>query len=82
MSSIRFVDYVIKAPVLATNEDYDKLVVDINPDFIAVTKGSEALEHIQRQAKKTGAKIVEVIGRIPDKSTSKIAQIIAKENAL
>jgi rfaE bifunctional protein nucleotidyltransferase chain/domain len=82
LSSIRFVDYVIKTPPLGTNEDYDKLVFRMNPNFIAVTKASESIEHVQRQAKKTGTKIVEVIDRIPDKSTSKIAQIIAKENAL
>ncbi len=82
LSSIRFVDYVIKTPPLMTNEDYDRLILRINPDYIAVTKGSESIKHIRRQAAKTGAKIMEVIGRIPDQSTSKIAQIIAEENEL
>lgn len=82
LSSIRFVDYVIKIPPLNTNRDYDKLVAEINPDIIAVTKDSDATKHAQRESEQTGAIIIEVIGRIPDQSTSKIAQIIADENAL
>jgi len=82
LSSIRFVDYIIKTPKLITNKDYDKLVTRINPNLIAVTKEGESVKHAQRQAKLIGAKVIEVIGRIPDKSTSKIARIIVKENYL
>jgi rfaE bifunctional protein nucleotidyltransferase chain/domain len=82
LSSIRFVDYVIKILPLSSDDDYDKLVSKINPDIIAVTKDSDTTKHAQREGKQTGAQIIEVIGRIPDQSTSKIAQIIAEENSL
>ncbi|MGA2911147.1 MAG: adenylyltransferase/cytidyltransferase family protein [Candidatus Levyibacteriota bacterium] len=79
---IRFVDYVIKIPFLQRNDEYDKLVMKLNPSVIAVTKGSNALEHSKRQAKQIGAQLLEVIGYIPEKSTTRIAQIILAENKL
>jgi len=82
LQSIRFVDYVIKTPFLKDDVDYDKLVIRLNPSIIAITKGSSALEHNKRQAKKTGAQLVQVIGHIPQHSTTKIAQIILDENKL
>jgi rfaE bifunctional protein nucleotidyltransferase chain/domain len=82
LAGIRFVDYVIKIPELVGNDAYDKLVTRINPTTIAVTKDSTALEHSRRQAKKINAELVEVIGHIPEKSTTRIAQIILDENKL
>jgi rfaE bifunctional protein nucleotidyltransferase chain/domain len=82
LAGIRFVDYVIKIPELVGNDAYDKLVTRINPTTIAVTKDSVALEHSRRQAKKIDAQLVEVIGHIPEKSTTRIAQIILDENKL
>jgi len=82
LSSIRFVDYVIKIPFFDNNDKYDRLVSSLKPSIIAVTKESEAIKHAKRQAKLIGARIAEVIGRIPDQSTSKIAKIISDENKL
>lgn len=82
LESIRFVDYIIKIPFLKENADYDKLVLRLNPAIIATTKGSSAFEHNKRQAKLIDAKLLEVIGNIGDKSTTKIAQIIINENKL
>lgn len=81
LSSIRFVDYVILIPYF-DNTGYDKLVSSLKPSIIAVTKESEAVEHAKRQAKKTGAQVVQVLGLIPDQSTTKIAKIISRENKL
>lgn len=82
LSSIRFVDYVIKISFFTNNNEYDKLVTRLNPSIIAVTKTSEAVKHAKRQAEKIGAQVVQVIGRIPDQSTTKIAKIISDENKL
>ena len=82
LAGVRFVDYVVKIPFLEGNGEYDKLVTRLNPSIIAVTKGSSALEHSKRQAKRIGAKLIEVIGHIPEKSTTRIAQIILAENKL
>jgi rfaE bifunctional protein nucleotidyltransferase chain/domain len=81
LSSIRFVDYVIPVPYF-DNAGYDKLVRSLEPSVIAVTRESEAIKHAKRQAEKIGAEVSEVIGQIPDQSTSKIAKIIAEENKL
>jgi FAD synthetase len=82
LSAIRFVDYVIKIPFLKSDDEYDKLVLRLNPAVIALTKGSSATEHSKRQAKLIGAQLLEVIDHIPEKSTTKIAQIILAENKL
>jgi cytidyltransferase-related domain len=82
LASIRFVDYVIKITFLKGNDQYDKLVSRLNPSVIAITKGSSAFEHNKRQADKINAKLLQVIGHIPEKSTTKIAQIIIDENKL
>ena len=82
LQAVRFIDYVIKIPFLQSNDDYDKLVLRLNPAIIAVTKDTSAIEHNKRQAKKIGAEIVEVIGHIPEKSTTEIAQKILAENKL
>jgi FAD synthetase len=82
LSSIRFIDYIIKIPFFANNNEYDKLVTYLKPSVIAVTKTSEVVKHAKRQAEKIGARVAQVIGRIPDQSTTKIAQIISEENKL
>jgi len=82
LSSIRAVDFVLLIPPLKTNEQYDKLVVSLHPTLIATTKGSGQIKHNKRQAKLVGAKVIEVIGQIPEESTSKIAGIISQENQL
>jgi rfaE bifunctional protein nucleotidyltransferase chain/domain len=82
LAGIRFVDYVIKIPFLEENGEYDRLVMKLNPSVIAVTKDSSALKHSKRQAKQIGAKLIEVIGHIPEKSTTRIAEIILAENKL
>jgi len=82
LASIRFVDYVIKLPFMKNNNDYDAFTANIEPLIIAVTRGSEALLHAKRQARMVGARLIEVIGRIPEKSTTKIAKIISDENKL
>jgi FAD synthetase len=82
LSSLRFVDYVIILGEMKTNSDYDKLVINLKPDIIAVTKKSSQILHSLRQAKIINAEVIEVIGRITDKSTSKLADLIIKENDL
>jgi FAD synthetase len=82
LQALRFVDYVIKIPFFKENADYDKLILRLAPTIIAVTKGSSAVEHNKRQAKLVNAEVVEVIGHIPQHSTTRIAQKIIDENQL
>jgi rfaE bifunctional protein nucleotidyltransferase chain/domain len=80
LSSLRFVDYVISLEEIKSDSDYDKLVIGLKPDIIAVTKKSPQVRHNLRQAKTINAQVIEVIGRITNKSTSKLAGLIVKEN--
>jgi FAD synthetase len=82
LSSIRFVDFIIKTPFMKNNLSYDNLITKIAPSIIAVTKKSETVKHAQRQAKQIDCKLIEVIDRVSDRSTSRIAQIIEEENKL
>lgn len=82
LAAIRFIDYVIILPFMKKNDDYDKFIQKISPSVIAVTKGSEASRHAKRQAGMVNGKLIEVISRIPEKSTTTIAKIISDENKL
>lgn len=78
LSSITFVDYVILLDEIKTNKGYDRLVFDLKPDIIAITKNDGEEIHVQRQAKAINAKVVSVITRIKDKSTTKLAKLISE----
>lgn len=78
LSSLSYVDYIVTLSDNFENEDYDELIEKINPNIIAVTEQSSTLSHAKRQAKKTGAKVLEVIPRIENRSTTRIAEIISK----
>ncbi|OGH11699.1 MAG: hypothetical protein A3B38_03350 [Candidatus Levybacteria bacterium RIFCSPLOWO2_01_FULL_36_13] len=78
LASINFVDYVITLENTLTNEEYDRLIYKLKPDLIALTKESSTKQHAKRQALRLGAKVLEVIPRIKNKSTTKVADIISK----
>lgn len=78
LSSLSYVDYIVTLPDNFQNEDYDEVIEKINPDIITVTEKSSTLSHAKRQANKTGAKVLEVIPRIENRSTTRIAEIISK----
>jgi len=80
LSLLKPIDYVVHLKEMKANSDYDSLVINLKPDIIATTKKSPQEVHNKRQAKLINAKLASVISRISDKSTTKIADIIAKEN--
>lgn len=79
LSSLSFVDYVILLSEMKSNEDYDNLIYKLSPDIIATTKNDPQIVHNRRQAEKINAKVVYVINRIKNKSTSQLARIIFKD---
>lgn len=78
LTALRAVDYVVLLPDIMHDNDYDKLVNEIQPAIIATTKGSDSLVYIQKQAERTGAKIF-LVEKIPNLSTSRILDAITKE---
>lgn len=78
LASINFVDYVIPLEGVMTDIDYDKLIFNLKPDVITVTKNNPEVIHAKRQAKKINAKVIEVIARIENKSSTNLAKLISK----
>lgn len=76
LASIRYVDKVLLLPELKGYWDYLRLVQDVCPNVIAVTKGDPQIENIKKQAKIVGADVVEVIGLIEGMSTTNLIRKI------
>ena len=82
LSALSTVGYVVLLPQMKTDRDYDKLITQIKPAFIATTENDPNIEHKMRQAKIINAKMKIVAKRIENKSTTKIARLISRENVL
>lgn len=82
LEELRCVDYIVTLPPLFTDNEYDDVINKLKPDIIATTKNDPNKIHKERQAKKTKAVLVEVVDRISNHSTSKIANLILKEEVL
>ena len=61
---------------MTNNKLYDKLMVEIQPNVIATTYGDPHVEHKKRQARLTQGKVVYVIKKIIDHSTTQYAKLI------
>ena len=72
LTKLKMVDYVVMLPELKDNKDYTDLIKKINPKIIAVSGGDEKIEFKKQEAKIVGAKLVEVIKRIKQYSTSQM----------
>lgn len=79
LTNLNMVNYVIPLPPIMNNQNYNKLVKKIEPDIIAVTKGDPLFEVKKLQAKSVNGKIVNVMDRKTDYSTTKIAKKINKK---
>ncbi len=76
LSSLESVDYLIPLPLFTKNNDYDNLVNLLKPDIIATTKNDSYRKHKERQANILGIRVVDVIERIPNKSSSRLYKMI------
>lgn len=76
LASLEVVDYIVLLPFMENDANYDKLVISLKPDIIAATKGDPQEANKQRQARSVNAKVVEVIKRISESSTSKLAKLL------
>ncbi len=79
LSSIRYVDYVILLKKMTNNSKYDKIILRISPNIIAITCPDPNIKHKMRQSKLTGAKVMCVTKRVSDYSTTRLVNLI-KDN--
>lgn len=78
LESLNFVDQVIILKDEMKDLDYEKMVVAIAPNVIAVTRGDKMLEKKRLHAAKVNAKVVE-IPNIESYSTTRIAKLLMIE---
>ncbi len=76
LSSLAMVDYIILLPYFKTDRQYELLVKKVQPDIIAVVKEDPILNLKERYAKDVKGKIVKVIDRIENYSTTEILRKI------
>ncbi len=79
LASLTMVDYVILLNKDMDNHAYDQLIWNIKPAIIATTELDPYRGHKERQAQLTGSQVVDVIQRIENTSTSRIASLLQKE---
>ena len=74
LSTIEYVDYVIPLPKIYKTQDYNDLVLKINPSIIAVTSGDPNLNNKKLQAKSINGKVKIVLKKMPEHSTTKLLE--------
>lgn len=82
LTALSVIDYVVLLPIMRTDKDYDRLIIQIKPAFIATTQDDPNISHKERQAKLVEGQIKIVTKKIKDKSTTKLAKLISGENIL
>lgn len=72
LAGLSFVDFVLLIPDFKSDQDYYNLVKKLQPAIIAVTKNDPLIGKKAEQAEMVGGKVIEVIERIPDLSTTNL----------
>ena len=72
LASLRFVDFVIKLPLMNGNDSYFSLVKTISPAIIAVTEGDPIITIKQKQADSVGGQLIIASPSLSTFSTSSI----------
>lgn len=76
LSALNIVDYIINIPCFKTDQEYTELVIQLKPDIIATTKGDPYRQQKEKQAVLINAKVIEVIEKVPNQSTSKLVKLL------
>lgn len=79
LESLLFTDYIVLLPHFKSDEEYDEMISSLKPDIIAATKTDPGRIHKERQAAKLGIQVVDVLEKIENQSTSRIARLLKKE---
>jgi FAD synthetase len=78
LAALPAVDYILLLPEFSSNTDYEMVVLVIKPAIIAATKGDPGRVHLDRQAKQIGARVIDVIDRLPEYASSSLAEKITQ----
>ncbi|MBI4089645.1 MAG: adenylyltransferase/cytidyltransferase family protein [Candidatus Levybacteria bacterium] len=72
LSAIRSVDYIVLLKNMTNNYQYDRIVLQLAPNILATTNPDPYIDHKKRQAKLIKGKVVSVISRIGNYSTTQL----------
>ena len=78
LASVPLTDYIVLLQGSLSDKEYDELILAIKPAIIATTEADETEYHKKRQAELSGAKLLHVIKRLPEYSTSKLIEKVKK----
>ena len=78
LSALESIDYIVMLKDMTNDGIYDNIMVGIRPDIIATTYKDPYVKHKIRQAKLIQGKVVYVIKRIEDRSTTEYVKLIKK----
>ena len=76
LSSLQSVDYVILLKNMTSNVKYDRLIIQMRPSVLAATDRDPYIKHKKRQAKLINGKVICVIRRIYNHSTTRLTKHI------
>ncbi len=76
LSSLQSVDYVILLKNMTNNVKYDRLIIQMMPNILAATDRDPYIKHKKRQAKLINGKVICVIRRIHNHSTTRLTKHI------
>jgi len=74
LSSLETVDFVVLLKNMTNNAQYDKIIIQMAPNVIATTYADPYIKHKRRQAKLVKGKVMCVIKRIYNHSTTQLAE--------
>ncbi len=80
LEALKPVDFVVMLPNMQSDFQYDKIIGEIKPSIIATTINDPDISHKIRQAKKNNAKVIPIIKRVSNQSTTRLAKLIEEEN--
>lgn len=72
LSSVSYIDYIVLLNKMTKDEYYDKLMIQIKPDIVAITDKDPQIEQRKKQCILVNAKLKIVIKKIDAVSTSKL----------
>ncbi len=70
VSAISDVDYIIPLVGVTTDEEYDRIMIQIRPEVIAITEGDSQTNKRQKQCESIGSELKVVIKKIDNRSTT------------
>lgn len=80
LSALKNVDYIIPLSGVTTNSEYDRLMIQIKPDVVAITEGDSQLNLRSKQCDSVGATLKIVIEKVENRSTTALIKKIKNEN--